>query len=162
MTEADTLAGLNAVMTECEQHIARLDEALHDVSGHRPITVKTLKNADKDLVRTLDQALYRFSKLQDAMGLRLVPATLVALQEPFETRPMLDKLNQLEKLDYLESVDNWQDLRRQRNAIAHEYPDAPQVQADNVNHALDAAEKTILVCQRWLAKLRTSLRPPPQ
>lgn len=159
MTEDDILAGLNAVITECKQHIARLDEALHDVSEHRPITADTLKNADKNLVRTLDQALYRFAKLQDTMGSRLVPDTLAALSELYENLPMLDLLNRLEKLGYLESVENWQDLRRRRNAITHEYPDLPQVQADNVNRALDAAGETIVVCRSWLEKLRQNIGP---
>lgn len=37
-------------------------------------------DADADRLRVLDQRLFRFTKLQDAMGARLVPATLAALK----------------------------------------------------------------------------------
>ncbi|MDI1293644.1 MAG: hypothetical protein PSV18_12985 [Methylobacter sp.] len=51
-------------------------------------------------VQSLDQFILRFTKLQDAMDSRLFPALLQYLQEPYEERPMLDKLNRLEKLRY--------------------------------------------------------------
>jgi len=56
---------------------------------------------DPERLRILDQLLFRFSKLQDALGIRLVPATLAALAEPFEEWPMIDRLNRLEKLGAL-------------------------------------------------------------
>jgi len=51
-------------------------------------------------VQRVDQFILRFTKLQDAMGCRLFPAILQYLQEPYEERPMLDKLNRLEKRNY--------------------------------------------------------------
>jgi hypothetical protein len=44
--------------------------------------------ADHNHVRLMDQLLFRFMKLQDVMGERLVPATLAAMGEPFEEWPM--------------------------------------------------------------------------
>jgi hypothetical protein len=43
--------------------------------------------------------------LQDALGAQLYPALLAYLQEPYEDRSMLDKLNRLEKMGYLVSVE---------------------------------------------------------
>ena len=56
--------------------------------------------------RLTDQILYRFPKLQDAMGERLIPAALGWLQEPHEAWPMRHRLDCLEKLGYLD-VDTW-------------------------------------------------------
>jgi hypothetical protein len=39
-------------------------------------------------VQDLDQFVLRFSKLQDAIGARLLPALLTDLLEPYERRPM--------------------------------------------------------------------------
>ena len=41
---------------------------------------------DTTLRRLTDQILYRFTHLQDAMGERLVPATVTWLREPQATR----------------------------------------------------------------------------
>ena len=48
--------------------------------------------------------MFRFTKLQDALGERLLPATLQQLAEPFEDWPMRDRLNRLEKLGFLNVV----------------------------------------------------------
>lgn len=69
--------------------------------------------------------MLRFGKLQDAIGTRLLPSVLLYLQEPYEDRPMLDKLHRLEKLGYIENSEQWQTLRILRNRFAHEYPDDP-------------------------------------
>ena len=78
-------------------------------------------DADRQKVRLIDPLLFRFIKLQDALGERLVPATLAALSEPYEDWPMRDRLNRLEKLGYLQ-VDSWLAWREVRNRLAHEPP----------------------------------------
>ena len=147
-----------AAAVECERHMAVLASALRDLRTHLPISADALQAANPSLTLLLDQALYRFTKLQDAMGLRLVPATLAVLQEPFEDRPMLDKLNQLEKIGLLPSVDQWQTFRQLRNAVAHEYPDRPAHQAQLINAALDAAQHTSDWCRNWLQQVREKTR----
>ena len=54
-----------------------------------------------ETVQDWDQFVLRYTKLQDAIGSRLFPAVLTLLQEPYEDKPMIDKLNRLEKLGYL-------------------------------------------------------------
>jgi hypothetical protein len=53
----------------------------------------------------LRQFVLRFGRLQDAIGARLLPAVLRVLQEPFEDRPMIDKLNRLANVAF-QSVDD--------------------------------------------------------
>jgi len=45
------------------------------------------------------------------MGGRLFSAILQYLQEQYEKCPMLDKLNRLEKLGYIQSTEAWQNIR---------------------------------------------------
>jgi len=90
-------------------------------------------------VQALDQFILRFTKLQDAMGTRLFPATLQYLQEQYEERPMLDKLNRLEKLGYIQSAEAWQNIRNTRNKFAHDYPDDWEKNAALINVACEDA-----------------------
>lgn len=70
-----------------------------------PLQASTLASLDDEVIQDWDQFVLRFTKLQDAMGVRLFPAVLEYLEEPFEDRPMLDKiLQRLEKLGYLPNV----------------------------------------------------------
>lgn len=85
----------------------------------------------------------RLSKLQDVIGARLFPGILDFLEEPFETRPMLDKLNRLEKLGFLESVERWQYWREICNRFTHDYPDDPERNAVNLNLAIAAATELL-------------------
>jgi TnpA family transposase len=72
------------------------------------------------------------------MGSRLFPAILGYLTEQFEDRPMLDKLNRLEKLGFIDSVEQWQTVRNIRNKFAHDYPDDPNKNAAHLNFALES------------------------
>ena len=87
------------------------------IAPRRPLSAATLADLDDDAVQDIDQFVLRFGKLQDVLGTRLFPALLDALQEPYEDRPMLDKLNRLEKLGLLESAEAWEKLRALRNHI---------------------------------------------
>ena len=118
------------------------------IAPRRPLSAATLADLDDDAVQDIDQFVLRFGKLQDVMGERLVPATLDALQEPYEDRPMLDKLNRLEKLGLLESTEAWEKLRALRNHFAHEHPDEPSLRAAYLNQGFDAAASIETILQR--------------
>jgi hypothetical protein len=91
-----------------------------------------------ETVQDWDQFVLRYTKLQDAIGSRLFPAVLTILQEPYEDKPMIDKLNRLEKLGYLESIDQWNQLRIVRNHFAHDYPSDDALKAAYLNDAVRA------------------------
>jgi len=94
MSTSDRLA---VALWEADRHARTLAEALGDWDSDRRRTGPP-SDADRQKVRLIDQLLFRFIKLQDALGERLVPATLAALSEPYEDWPMRDRLNRLEKL----------------------------------------------------------------
>ena len=115
-TAPESLALAHARDT-CLGHAEALHEVLASIAPRRPLSAATLADLDDDAVQDIDQFVLRFGKLQDVLGTRLFPALLDVLQESYEDRPMLDKLNRLEKLGLLESTEAWEKLRALRNHI---------------------------------------------
>lgn len=107
---------------------------------------------DRLLLRLADQILFRFTKLQDALGERLVPATLQQLAESFEDWPMRDRLERLEKLRYL-AVDDWLRWRDLRNRLAHEYPDQLELRFAVLKAAIGAAGEIVAAYGQWKHRL---------
>lgn len=147
MTDPVQDARLSAARWECDRHRAALAEALGD---WRRLPTPDIAALDQDsaLRRLTDQILYRFTKLQDAMGERLVPATLGWLREPHEEWPMRDRLDRLERLGFLD-VDAWLQWRDVRNRLAREYPDRPEFRYAAVLATIEAAQAMTDAYQRW-------------
>ena len=127
---------LQPALVECEQHQRRLHSAWVEAKDFSYWMNDGVELND-DQVRTLDQLLFRFGKLQDAIGSRLLPATLQLVEEWQEHEPFLDKLNRAEKLGMLPSARQWQMLRELRNQTAHEYPDQPERVKGNLRRLLE-------------------------
>jgi hypothetical protein len=125
---------------ECERNIYHLCRALTSLNPILPMTGDRFEYLTDAQVQSVDQFILRFTKLQDAIGSRLFSAILYYLQEPYEERPMLDKLNRLEKLGYLQRAEAWQNIRNTRNKFAHDYPDDWEKNAALINLACEAAE----------------------
>ena len=138
---------LAVALWEADRHAAALTEALAEWAADPALDMAQLEH-DRLLMRLADQILFRFTKLQDALGERLVPATLQQLAEPFEDWPMRDRLERLEKLGYM-SVDNWLRWRELRNRLAHEYPDQPELRFAVLKAAVGAAGELVTAYARW-------------
>lgn len=128
---------LRPALLECEQHRLRLHAAWLEASTYPALTDSAPGGFTDGQVRTLDQLVYRFGRLQDAIGVRLLPALLQLVQEWRDNEPFLDKLNRAEKLGMLPSVEQWQRFRELRNQTAHEYPDQPGIVLANLRRLLD-------------------------
>ena len=105
----------------CLGHEAVLRDALEDLK-QRKLVAADLAALSKEDRRLLDQFAYRYTRLQDDMGARLIPAALRALGEEVAAMPMLDRLNRMEQLGWLPDAEEWAELRRIRNEFAHDYP----------------------------------------
>ena len=138
MSDDIALLRLQDAWRECERHVYHLFHAMSSIQTYWPLLGETYANLSDQQVQDLDQFILRFTTLQDAMGNRLFPAILRYLTEQFEDRPMLDKLNRLEKLGYIDSVEKWQLIRNIRNKFAHDYPDDPDKNAAQLNLAFES------------------------
>ncbi len=127
----------------CDIHAERLQSALEHLKHLFPIQPSSLKNLHDQDLSFLELLTSRFAKLQDAIGQKIFPKLLEILEEDTEGQSFLDLLNKLEKLEILESVEFWSELRKIRNSIAHEYPDNPELMAENLNQAVQASFKLL-------------------
>jgi len=84
----------------------------------------------------LDAFVARFSRLQDTIGDKLLPAILKLNLEPVGSQ--LDNLFRAEKLGWIDSADQWIELRGLRNSLIHEY----MTTSENL---LSALKKVILM-----------------
>lgn len=143
---------LSTALWEADRHTLALSAAVHDWLAADVVSLERIEQ-DSALMRLADQLVFRFTKLQDAMGERLMPATLAYLAEPYEDRPMRDRLNRLEKLGYLDLRDwlHWRDLR---NQLAHEYPDQAEQRLQTLQATVTAATHLMATYRAWLQKLK--------
>ncbi len=123
---------------QCTRHMHHLQHPLAALAPYLPASPEFVSAMDDEQVQDWDQFILRFTKLQDAMGARLFPAVLAYLQEPYEDRPMLDKLHRLEQLGYLVDIESWGLLRAIRNRFAHDYPEDDALKAAYLNEAVES------------------------
>lgn len=147
---------LDTALWEADRHLRALDSALQAWLAAPARTLEALES-DPTKVRIVDQLLYRFTKLQDALGARLVPATLARLAEPCEDWSMIDRLNRLEKLGLLQ-VEAWLRWREIRNRLAHEYPEAADARLETILAAISAAAEMAGAYRHWRDRLEELTR----
>lgn len=136
---------------QCQRPLHHLHHALAAVQATLPLTAQRLREMDDEAVQDWDPLILRLTKLQDTMGSRLFAATLEVLQEPYDERPMIDRLNRLEKLGYLASAEEWQRLRVIRNRFAHDYPEDDALKAAYLNEAAEAVQVLARTLGRFAA-----------
>lgn len=111
---------LSNILSECNKHKKRIKLAYAKIEHRLPFNSASYTSLTEDEIAHVDQFLFRYSKLQDAMGEKLFITLLLLLEEPVSNKPFIDILNRLEKLELLYTED-WLRLRKIRNNVAHEY-----------------------------------------
>ena len=130
-------AGLHAKLAaagkECALHAAILREDLAEHGAVR-YDAQRVNALSRSQLRLLDQMAYRFGKLQSTLGERIMPLLLELAEEPLPPEtPFAQKLQRLERLGLIPLAEDWRMLRQARNAIAHEYPEEPEIKAALLN-----------------------------
>ena len=128
------------------------------MSVFMPLDAKRYQQLTDGEIEHIDQFLFRFAKLQDAMGEKLFLLLLEFLKEEnTRNKPFIDILNRLEQLGILEDKNVWLELRKIRNNIAHQYEDEPQqaVEALNAIYAVKPILEEIYIALKASYKLRS-------
>mgnify|MGYP001439332585 CR=1 FL=1 len=114
---------INSSIKECDSHLSRVKRSYGLIGEFFPLTEDVLKNCSEERIEHLDQFIYRFTKLQDAMGARLLPSVYSYLKNEVKPVPFIDILSGLEKYEVLTSENDWQFFRNLRNYLTHDYPE---------------------------------------
>lgn len=132
------------VLYECNQHRKMINRSYKIISSKLPLSVEKYSNFDDEMIGFIDQFLFRFSKLQDSMGEKLFSTLLLLLGEDYSNKPFIDILNRLEKLELLNRQD-WMDLRKIRNDVAHEYSFNVEELTDSLNNIFAVKDRMIVI-----------------
>ena len=144
---------LKQTLEQCQTHAQGLRDALDDMDPLHFDTFAT-ESLSKDNRRLLDQFAYRYTRLQDDMGSRLMPAVLRALGEDVAAMPSLDRFSRMEQLGLLASADEWNNLRQIRNQFTHDYPDSALEHDKRLLAATHAAQQLLSALALIIAKLQ--------
>lgn len=124
---------LEKYFKQCDKHIQRMEAAYANVKKVLPLSHHQYANLDDEIVRNIDQFLFRFSKLQDTIGDKIFKTVLEQYNPEFEKLTFIDFLHELEKREIIASANDWQILRKVRNNIAHQYDDEPEEMSQAIN-----------------------------
>jgi hypothetical protein len=150
MKSAEQLA-LEHAISLCKSHAEALQDALDDL-GAGAVDLSMLCALDKSQRRILDQFAYRYTRLQDDMGMKLFPAVLRALGENVPVMSMIDRLNRLEQLGWIDSAQAWGEHRRIRNEFTHDYPEGADERKQRVILALSSARHIVGLFEQVAAR----------
>jgi len=142
----------------CDLHADRITKALNEIEKITPLSVEKIENMNTHELGVTELLTGRFAKLQDTLGEKIFPLTLVAIGEDIEGMSFIDRLNLLEKLGYLDNAQHWFDYRNARNAAAHEYPNSPDLMVKNLEHIIDLAKQLLDYWQKLKQKIQKIIK----
>ena len=137
----------------CQGHADALQDALQDIHA-LAMNVDDYTALSKQDRRLLDQFAYRYTRLQDDIGVKLMPAVLKVLGEDVALMSAIDRFARLEQLGWLASADDWQILRQIRNQFTHDYPDNPTERFERWQAAVHAAAQLTSVLASFRGKIK--------
>ena len=112
-------------------HLKSTDQSLFE----QPITAFALENLEVDLrfSEQIDAFVTRFNRLQDTLGDKMLPSLLAFNAENIGT--MIDNLDKAERFGWINSTDQWLEIRKLRNQMVHEYIEDLDILSDALNQA---------------------------
>jgi hypothetical protein len=133
-------------------HLERLRKAKEEIETKN---IDTMDVEDFENIKLIDTFVFRFMKLQDFMGEKLFKAFLIKTGDFRDNMSFIDILDKLEKLEIIDSTEEWIKVRQLRNKIAHEYPDEQEEVIKDIKEAIkkvDYLDKTYKSIQNFLIK----------
>ncbi len=140
---------IESAVKENESHQKKVERATILLKGVLPASVSSFQQLSDEEIEHVDQFIYRFSKMQDSLGARLIPALYSLLEGDQTPKPFLDILNRFEKLGIIESVEDWQFFRNLRNNLAHDYPESLAQTVETLNLLHEEIKKFLSIFQRF-------------
>lgn len=110
-----------------------MNYAYEKVNSLAPFSKEQIEKLRHEDIAHLDQLIYRFTKLQDAIRQKLFKSVLQSLDEQVSNKAAIDIFNRLEQLGIIEDYEKWKELRELRNELAHEYEEDLNETAEKLN-----------------------------
>ena len=124
---------INEVMKIADIHVSRINSAIRNTKHLFPMNKESLESLHENDMVWVDLLINRFGKLQYLIGSKIIDMFFILQEEKTDTFTMLDKLHKLEKLEIIDDIEVWKEMRKVRNHIAHEYPDQPAIMSQYLN-----------------------------
>lgn len=140
------------VVEELRLHFERVNNIIPGIESYTPLKPEYFTNIE--VIKTIDSFIFRFIKIQDRMGEKLFPLVLQVFEEYKGNMPLIDILNKLERLEVIESVDQWIDFRKLRNTLTHDYPDNEKEIISAIALALKAFGKMEAIFNNIVSELK--------
>lgn len=108
---------LENYFAEAAKHIQLINEAKEVIT----LPIKDYNNLSSLEKFAINALIFRFSKLQDLLGSKIFRSFLEFNKFDVEDKSFLVLLKEIEK-EGIVDIDTWDEFRKIRNNIAHEYP----------------------------------------
>jgi len=118
---------------ENESHKEKIINSVDKLKSKIPLNLELFENLSEGEITYLDQILFRFTKMQDSIGGRLLPSLYNFLENNNARIPFLDILHFMEKQSIIPSTESWIFFRNLRNNLSHEYPESIDKTIENLN-----------------------------
>ena len=140
---------LSRVVRKKSAHLLLTDQRLF--AGATPLRKTQQIENDPDIAERVEAFVWRFSRLQDTLGDKLLPVLLTALGE--RTASAIDNLDLAERLRLIDSADDWVVIRNLRNQMVHEYVEDPKVLIGALHAAHEFVPKLAASANKMLGEM---------
>jgi len=147
--QAARIQFLARVVRKESQHLGITDQRLF-VQEFTPERVRQLET-DVGMAEQVEAFVGRFSRLQDTLGDKLLPALLTALGE--KTAAVIDNLDRAERLGWINSADEWMTMRNLRNQMVHDYVEDPIILANALQTGHGGVPTLVAAANKMLAEI---------
>lgn len=125
---------IKLILDEIDKHLDTLE---YEIKKIKQLDLEEIDLLNYEDIIVLDAFIFRFIKLQSAIGEKLFPSFFEFLTgKPYTEASFIDILNTLEKYNFLESADKWNKIRKLRNQFVHIYPWETEEKLEAIKEAL--------------------------
>ena len=144
---------LKTYLEEAKLHINRLENVLNRLNKLYPFSIDKFESLTLQEQDMLDTLAFRFSKLQDLLGVKIFREFLKETGFVVEGKSFLEILKEIEKEGIID-IDTWNEFRKIRNFISHDYPDEVEEKVDAINYLIENTPKLIEVIKKIEGKIK--------
>jgi len=133
---------LESYFAQASKHMQLIEEA-KSVINLPIVNYEQLSNLEKFAINAL---IFRFSKLQDLIGSKIFRTFLEFNKFDTKDKSFLILLKEIEK-EGIVDIDTWDEFRKIRNNIAHEYPGEEDEALEAIELLIEKSTDLIKIAQ---------------